>query len=240
MNVLITGMSSGIGLGLAKEHLRQGDEVFGLSRRPPTAELPIESWSYASIDLSDFEAAAMGIRELLIDVDEIGMLWLNAGALGQLKDMSAASIAEMQTTFDVNVWANKVVLDTVFELDIKVDQVIAVSSGAAVNGNRGWNGYAISKAALNMLIQLYAAERPETHFSALAPGLVDTAMQDYICGLDADKKLSSIETLKAARGTANMPGPDEAAQHLVQSALKVRALPSGSFADIRHLPESMQ
>ena len=34
-NILITGVSSGIGEGLAREYLRQGATVWGLSRRCP-------------------------------------------------------------------------------------------------------------------------------------------------------------------------------------------------------------
>ncbi len=238
MRTLITGMSSGIGLGLARGHLLRGDHVFGLSRRPPTEELPSEEWSFASVDLTDFEGAAEGIKELLSGVAELETIWLNAGVLGELKDMSESSIEDMQRTFDLNVWANKVVLDTVFAAGIAVKRVVAISSGAAVNGSRGWNGYAISKAALNMLIQLYAAERPQVHFIALAPGLVDTAMQDYICDLPKSEKRPSVEKLRAARGTENMPGPKEAAQHLLTLLPTIDSLPNGSFADIRLLSET--
>ena len=237
MNVLITGISSGIGLSLASAYLENGAFVYGMSRRPPTRDLPGNDWSFASVDLADFEGATFGTRELLADVTHLDMVWLNAGVLGEIKDMTDASIAEMQYTFDVNVWANKVILDTIFNMGIAVKQVIAISSGAAVNGNRGWNGYSISKAALNMLIQLYAAERPNTHFCALAPGLVDTAMQDYICGLSPHESRQSVEKLKAARGTENMPGPDAAVQRILSSVPRIKSLPSGSFADIRLLPE---
>ncbi len=38
------------------------------------------------------------------------------------------------------------------------------------------------------------------HFCALAPGLIDTAMQDYLCGLDASERFPSLARIQAARG----------------------------------------
>ncbi len=237
MNVLITGVSSGIGLALARAFIDQGAVVFGTSRREPPAKV-LESIRFVPSDLSDFECVPRMLEELLGEVTALDLVWLNAGVLGEIKDMAACSIAELQRTFDINVWANKVVLDALYSRPRDVKEVIAISSGAAIRGNRGWNGYAISKAALNMLIQLYAAERPDTHFIAFAPGLVDTAMQDYLCALPEDDSHPSVEVLKAARGTENMPDPEEAAQRILNVLPRLKTLPSGSFADIRTLKDA--
>ncbi len=72
-------------------------------------------------------------------------------------------------------------MDWLLEWGRPVRQVIMVSSGATVLGNKGWGAYALSKAGLNMLARLYDHEFPDTHISALAPGLIDTAMMDYLC-----------------------------------------------------------
>ena len=89
--------------------------------------------------------------------------------LGSLGDMSEAQLDDLKRVMDVNVWSNKTVLDALFARAFPVKQVVTISSGAAVNGNRGWRGYSISKAALNMLTRLYAAENPDTHFCARWP-----------------------------------------------------------------------
>jgi NAD(P)-dependent dehydrogenase (short-subunit alcohol dehydrogenase family) len=116
-----------------------------------------------------------------------------------------------------------------------VDQVVAVSSGAAVSGARGWNAYSLSKAALNMMMKLYAAERPLTHFSALAPGLVDTDMQKAMRALPADARFPTVDRLKKAAGTADMPDPATAALRVMEAVPRLRALKSGEFQDIRAL-----
>ncbi|BDD02625.1 SDR family NAD(P)-dependent oxidoreductase [Aureibacter tunicatorum] len=232
--VLLTGCSSGIGLGLAKELLAQGHEVYGLSRRTPKDLINNKSFHFCSLDLNNLESISQNISVFLQNIEKLDIVVLNAGILGDIKDMKDTSIKELNDIMQVNVWANKVLLDSLFDTVGTIEQVVGISSGAAVNGNRGWSGYAISKASFNMLIQLYAAERAQTHFSSLAPGLVDTAMQDYLCGGNVDsEKFSSIQRLKEARGTEYMPSPEELAKRLLETISEVSAQASGSFIDIR-------
>jgi NAD(P)-dependent dehydrogenase (short-subunit alcohol dehydrogenase family) len=235
--VFITGVSSGIGEGLAREHLARGDRVFATARRTPAQDLlDEEGFRFSAGDLTDEEQVAAIVDELLRLESRVDVAWLNAGSLGGIGDMRDQQLSDMRATMEINVWANKSVLDELFALQVPVHQVITISSGAAVNGNRGWNGYSISKAALNMLTQLYAAECPETHFTAFAPGLVDTAMQDQLCGMEPDPKFASLATLKAARGTERMPKPDEAARRLIARLDDLRTgHESGSFVDIRKM-----
>jgi len=42
-------------------------------------------------------------------------------------------------------------------------------------------GYALSKAALDVLAKLYAHEFTQTHITPLAPGIIDRAMMDHLC-----------------------------------------------------------
>jgi NAD(P)-dependent dehydrogenase (short-subunit alcohol dehydrogenase family) len=129
-------------------------------------------------------------------------------------------------------------IDAVFAQGLPVMQVVAISSGAATKANRGWNVYSISKAALNMMIALYATERPETHFLALAPGIVDTPMQDQISEMPREDRFSSLDMLRTAKGSPMMPKPDEAAPRLVDGIAKATKFPSGSFLDIHSLVKS--
>lgn len=100
----------------------------------------------------------------------------------------------------------------------------------------GWGAYSLSKAALNNLVQLYAHELPETHVISLAPGLIDTAMQDYLCEEVDSGDFPSVQKLKAARGTEDMPGPRATAERILDLLDDLKAKhPSGSFVDIRQL-----
>ena len=235
-SVFITGVSSGIGLSLAREYLNRGISVYGVSRRDPAelGESLGEDFHFASVDLTNAAKAPQVIRGLLDGVEMIEAAILNAGVLGEIKDMKDVTLDELRHTMEINVWANKTVIDTLIDMPTTIQQIVTISSGAAVNGNRGWNGYAISKAALNMLTALYARECDSTHFSAIAPGLVDTAMQEHLCGLPGDARFASIDVLKSKRGTEEMPTADELAPRLVDFLKLIKGTtPSGEFVDIR-------
>lgn len=235
-NVFITGVSSGIGLGLAKEYLDRGFDVYGVSRRD-VREMGHDlgpQFHFASVDLTDEQHARDVIKQLLSGLKMIDVAILNAGVLGEIKDMQSASLDELRRTMEINVWANKTVIDSLIGLHIPIKQIVTISSGAAVNGNRGWNGYSISKAALNMMTMLYAREHDASHFCAVAPGLVDTAMQDHLCGLPEDPRYASLEVLKSKRGSDEMPTPQQLAPRLIKLFEFARDnFPSGDFVDIR-------
>lgn len=234
MRVCITGVSSGLGGGLAKVYLEQGAEVYGCSRRKP-ADLVRQGLHFASVDLADAVAGSARFAELIDPVTHFDLVILNAGKLGEIRDMEDTPLDDLRETMEINVWANKWLLDSLYAGGRRIDQVVAISSGASQSGSRGWNGYSVSKAALNMLIKLYAGERPETHFTSLAPGLVDTAMQDYLTNLPEDPRYQPLEILKTAKGTDQMPDSDSCARKLIAAFPRLLEIESGSYADIRKL-----
>ena len=228
---LVTGNSSGLGLGLTRMLKDQGAAVYGLSR----SGCPEETAGDIRVDLADYAGIAPAMAQLLDGVERLDLVVLNAGLLGQIQSMQEADIAELRQLMDVNVWANKPILDHLLARGIEVGQIIAISSGAAVSGNFGWSGYSISKAALNMFVQLYAHEFPETPMHSLAPGLVDTAMQAFISEEVDVERFPALKRLQEARGTDAMPDNDTAAQRILDSLEDVRAIPTGRFADLRNL-----
>lgn len=234
-SILITGVSSGIGRGLALHYLSQGDLVFGLSRRAPADFGGMPGFAFRAVDLSALDTIAPAVEDLLRDVARLDLAILNAGVLGTIGDLSESDVKAMRAVMDVNLWANKPVLDAACGRGRRLDQVVAISSGASVSGARGWNAYALSKAALNMLMALYAAERPETHFSALAPGLADTAMQAAMRALPEDPRFATVERLKKSAGTSDMPDPEDLAPRLAEAFRTLGSRQSGRFWDVRSL-----
>ena len=232
--ILITGVSSGLGHGLAKVCLESGAEVFGCSRRRPD-DLAEAGLRFCSLDLGNAAEAAPAFREWIADAGDFDLVVLNAGKLGAIRDMADTPLEDLRETMEINVWANKWILDALFGGGRVVRQVIAISSGASQSGSRGWNGYSLSKATLNMLVWLYAGERTETHFTALAPGLVDTAMQDYLTNLPDDPRYAPLEKLKAAKGTDAMPDAETCARQLVPRFPELLRQESGAYVDIRKL-----
>lgn len=236
MNVFITGVSSGIGWGLAKHYLEKGYNVFGVSRRVPKDFISHPSFRHQCCDLTYFEYIHKSLKKLFRDIEQIDIAILNAGILGEISEMHKQSVSDIKKVMDSNVWSNKEVIDYLLLSQIKVDKIVAISSGASINGNKGWGGYSISKASLNMLIKLYASENPAIGFYALAPGLVDTAMQDYLCGDQIDPlSFPSADKLRDARNTPQMPKPEAIATTLAATIAEIHNNPSGSYVDIRNL-----
>jgi len=227
----ITGTSSGLGRGLAGVLNRQGWAVYGCSRRG--CDLP--GVRDRICDLGDETSVPKALDELLVDVASLDLAVLNAGVLGEIKNLTDTPLAELRRIMDINLWANKTVMDWLHGCGRPIERIVMISSGAAILGNRGWGGYALSKAALNMLAKLYAHEFPQTHITALAPGIVDTGMMDRLCDEADAEAFPALRRLRDARGTEAMPGPVAAAERLVSVLPRLSDWPSGSFVDIREI-----
>jgi len=231
-NVFITGISSGLGLGLARFYLQQGDTVYGVSRRG--AELEHEHLRQARADLGDLDGID-AVLDRLIGETHIDLAILNAGLLGKFKPMPQLGLDEIRKSMDVNTWANKVILDW-FAARHAPRQIVLISSGAGVTGHKGWGAYALSKAALNMLAQLYARDLPDSHVAAFAPGLIHTAMQDHIYEKVDENRFPAVKHLKEARNTPAMPEPDEAAKIIADGIDRLpERIESGQYTDVRRM-----
>ena len=170
---------------------------------------------------------------LLSEVKRLDLVVLNAGVLGQIRELNKTSMEEIKQVMDINLWANKVAMDWLHGSGIQIHQIVFMSSGAAVNGSKGWSGYTLSKAALNMMAKLYAHEFPETHIAAFAPGLVHTRMLDDIYHNVDTTVFPTTQVLKDAIGSPSMPKPRIAGGLLADAFEKLMDYPSGSFVDIR-------
>ena len=227
----VTGTSSGLGRGLAEALLQAGWQVHGCSRRPND----LERLNHVTCDLVDHAALPAALEHLLDDVEALDLVVLNAGILGEIRRLVDTPLEDVRRIMEVNLWANKSVMDWLYHWGWPVRQVIMISSGASVLGNKGWGGYALSKAALNMLAKLYAHEFTDTHICALAPGIIDTPMMDHLCEEADAEAFPALRRLREARGTEAMPGPREAAERVLSVIDRLRDYPSGSFVDIREI-----
>lgn len=233
--VLITGNSSGLGRGFTEVCLGQGWTVYGVSRRGCSDLGGV--LHDVRCDLADPDAVVPALEQLLAGVECLDLAILNAGALGPIRDLAATPVATVEEVMRINVWANKRILDWFLTRPLPVTRIVLISSGAAVTGHRGWGAYALSKATLNMLTQLYAHEFADSQLLALAPGLVDTAMQSVLCDpaqTDAGR-FPSLQRLREARGTGAMPDPAAVAARIIDLLPTLADRPSGSFVDVRDL-----
>lgn len=232
MQILITGHSRGLGAALCRAHLAAGATVWGVSRG--AAPVPHPALRELRCDFAAPDAIAATLARCVPADLALDRVYLNAGVLGRIANLRDTPLAEIAAVMDVNVWANKCLLDWLAARAAPPREVVLMSSGAGVVGNHGWGAYALSKATLNMLAQLYAHEMPHSHLLALAPGLVDTDMQARLRAVDP-RVFPSVERLHRAQGSADMPDADTVATRILAHWHELRARPSGSFVDLRRL-----
>ena len=175
-NILITGCSSGLGLALTNYYLQKGFKVYGISRNKP--EIQNQNFIHISFDLSKILEIKTSLTTILKEIKNLDLVFLNAGMLGKIKILQELSIEEMQEVYSLNVYANKELLDILMQIDVK--NIFIISSGASKTGYKGWGSYSLSKAGVNMLVNLYSNEMFNTKIIALAPGVIKTPMTDYI------------------------------------------------------------
>ena len=233
--IFITGAHAGLGKALTQGFLDTGADVFAVSRRRPADLNNSNRLRFRALDLAQTDQISDGIKEFLSTTNQLDLVLLNAGVLGEIKDLSDTSLAEIATVMDVNVWANKVIYDTMRELRIRIPQLVAISSGAALNGSGGWGAYSMSKSALNLMFRVYAHENPDSHFACLAPGLVHTQMLNHVCSLELDDRYPAVGRIKSAIGTERMQTPSQAATRLMAAFPRLLEYPTGAYVDIREM-----
>jgi len=224
-NILITGCSSGLGLALTNYYLEKGFKVFGISRTKPNIENL--NFIHINFDLSQVDKIKEKLTDILENINEFETVFLNAGMLGKIKVLKDLSIEELNEVYTINVYANKELLDIL--MNIKVKNIIIISSGASKNGYKGWASYSLSKAGVNMLANLYSNEMLNTKILAVAPGVIKTPMTDYI-RFELDENIfPSVKKLN----DEVVQTPEETTIKLDNLINKIDEFESGSYVDVR-------
>ena len=226
-NILITGCSSGLGLALTNYYLQKNYKVFGISRKKH--DITNTNFIHKSFDLSNISKIKEELSTFILDIKEIDTVFLNAGMLGKIKILSELSIQELNEVYTLNVYANKEMFDIL--MNTKVKNILVISSGASKNGYKGWGSYSLSKAGVNMLVNLYSNEMLNTKILALAPGVIKTPMTDYI-RFELDENIfPSVKKLNEGL----VQTPEETALKIDNLINKIDEYKSGIYVDIREI-----
>ena len=226
-NILITGCSSGLGLALTNYYLQKNYKVFGISRKKH--DITNTNFIHKSFDLSNISKIKEELSTFILDIKEIDTVFLNAGMLGKIKILSELSIQELNEVYTLNVYANKEIFDIL--MNTKVKNILVISSGASKNGYKGWGSYSLSKAGVNMLVNLYSNEMLNTKILALAPGVIKTPMTDYI-RFELDENIfPSAKKLNVGL----VQTPEETAIKIDNLINKIDEFKSGTYVDIREI-----
>jgi NAD(P)-dependent dehydrogenase (short-subunit alcohol dehydrogenase family) len=192
---VITGGSRGLGKALASALLDRGWSVVIDGRERAAlerAESEMASSSGTLVVLAGDVTEAAHRSELLGAAERLGGLDLlvnNASTLGAtpLPGLARYPLDELRHAYEVNVVAPLALVQEALPLLRRSAdaRIVNVSSDAAVEPYEGWGGYGSSKAALDQLSAVLAAEEPSIRVWALDPGDMRTQMhQDAFPGED--------------------------------------------------------
>ena len=185
---LVTGASRGIGAAVARRFAQEGAElvlvartVGGLEEADDAARAAGSKATLVPLDLRDFEAIDRLGASLYERFGRVDVFVGNAAMLGSLSPVHHITPVDWQQTIDLNLTANWRLIRSLDPLLRRSDagRAIFVTSGLARMPLAYWGPYAASKAALEMLVKVYAAETAKTPVKAnlLDPGIVRTAMR---------------------------------------------------------------
>jgi NAD(P)-dependent dehydrogenase (short-subunit alcohol dehydrogenase family) len=187
---IVTGASRGLGLALARALAERRWELVVDAREPTALEAArVEIARLTSVtalagDVSDERhagdlVAAAGPR--------IDALVNNASLLGPVPQPTLADYPPeaLEAVYRVNVLAPARLFQLALPLLAPGARLLNVTSDAAVESYAGWGGYGSSKAALDQLSAIAAAEHPGLRVYAVDPGDMRTRMhQDAFPGED--------------------------------------------------------
>jgi NAD(P)-dependent dehydrogenase (short-subunit alcohol dehydrogenase family) len=190
---LITGASRGIGAAMALQLAKAGyhciiaarsigglEEVDDAIRSLKIKDLDASA-TIAALDLRAPEMIDALAAQIYERYGRLDALIGNGAMLGTLTPVAHQDPTEFETVFQVNTLANQRLIRVMDPL-LKRSQsprVVMVTSSAASHPHAYWGAYAASKAALNQLTLIYAAEVAHTPIKVnlLDPGATRTAMR---------------------------------------------------------------
>jgi NAD(P)-dependent dehydrogenase (short-subunit alcohol dehydrogenase family) len=181
---VVTGASRGIGADIARYAAEAGLRLGLCARGEPVLEAS-DHVVAARVDVTDeagMDAFASEVEGRFGAID----LWINnAGVLSPIAPVRDVATADFRQHVDVNLTG--VFIGTKWFVRHRRRHggggvLVNISSGAAWHGYGGWGAYCASKAGVERLTDVVALEEREVGLRAhaIAPGVVDTAMQEQI------------------------------------------------------------
>jgi NAD(P)-dependent dehydrogenase (short-subunit alcohol dehydrogenase family) len=180
---IVTGGSMGLGRALAEALHRLGWSVVTDGRRPDRLADLVERVGPERVVAIPGDVADPAHRRDLVDaavrIGRLELLVNNASTIGEspMPRLDDFGLERWRRVYEVNVVAPLALSQLVIpHLVPGRGRILNISSDAAVEAYPAWGGYGSSKAALDQLSRVLAAEHPELSVYSADPGDMRTEM----------------------------------------------------------------
>lgn len=192
MNIyIVTGASKGIGFELMKQLRDRGGKVIGVARTNQG-----DPSDFIKVDLtetSNLEELIWRIVEENIHQATAFTLINNAGIVEPIGLSGSVNAEQITQAVSINMTA-PMILSNAFIASLKrfegQKKIVNISSGAGRKSYEGWGVYCATKAGLDHFSRVISLEQENAEFPveivSIAPGIIDTGMQETIRSSDAD------------------------------------------------------
>ena len=209
--VLITGATSGIGLGCARKFAENGDRVILTGRNAEKLEAIRQDLSAKgtevltlTFDVRDRNAAQKAIEDLPAEWQQIDVLVNNAGLALGMEPEYEGNLDDWETVIDTNIkglltMTRLIVPDMVGRDSGHIINIGSVAGDAAYAGG---NVYCASKAAVKALSDGLRIDVANTavRVTNLKPGLVETNFSNVRFRGDTDRAAKLYQGIKPLTG----------------------------------------
>lgn len=185
---LITGATSGIGYSVAKRFAAERAHVIACGRNNARLEkLDDEIKSIGgtatlvNIDLQETAKIELLAQSIFQRFGKLDILVGNAGILGELSPVAHINPKDWDKVIAINLTSNFHLIRC-FDALLKLSEsprAMFVSSGVTNAAYAYWGAYAVSKSALEKMVETYAAENAKNsiRINIIDPGAVRTRMR---------------------------------------------------------------
>jgi NAD(P)-dependent dehydrogenase (short-subunit alcohol dehydrogenase family) len=211
---IVTGASRGLGLALVSALAQREWQLVVDARGARALEQAVSGLDGVLAIAGD--VADPGHRRALVEAagDRIDLLVNNAGVLGPSPQPQLATypLAELARVYDVNVFAPLALIQEALPRLSPGAAILDITSDAAVEPYASWGGYGSSKAALEQLTAILAAEQPQLRVYSVDPG---------------DMRTETYQQAFLGEDISDLPLPEATVPGLL--ALIEGSLPSGRY-----------
>jgi NAD(P)-dependent dehydrogenase (short-subunit alcohol dehydrogenase family) len=216
---LITGGTTGIGLGAAQRFVAEGAYVFITGRRQAELDVAVKQLGANARGIRSDVTSQADLNQLFATIQaekgQLDVLFTNAGG-GEFGALGGITEAHFDNTFDLNVKATLFTVQKAIPLLRDGASIILMSSTAGSQGGANFSVYSASKAAVRSFARTWTADLKDRKIrvNAISPGPIDTP---GLSGLAADAaQAEQIKSYLASTVPLGRLGtPDEIGKALV-------------------------